>query len=321
MTRRSALVVLLCATLALPTFGQFGKFKETIGKAANKLSPSKLLEGEPPITTGLADATFADPNMDGYGNSEKDQRKFKSLSSLQRTPDGGFMLKPGHYEMHTQSYCIKAGTYGPGGGDGYLFASPKGAAEDAVVAILRNSVAKPEIPQYKIQTLLWAIIARAKFEELSTEHKLTASQLLTPQQIAMLNRSGLDILPGPVLDRAMASLPPLVRRVLEAEAELRRMLSSANASFAEMERIAVLAGAAPLGEGSKPVPSGRWSKHPDGYYVRYLPSGYSHTVTQIWVPEDSPAIGKEYDPAMHIAVPGNTARQRLIQSGRPHKQS
>ena len=29
------------------------------------------------------------------------------------------------------------------------------------------------------------------------------------------------------------------------------------------------------------------------------------------------AVGKEYDPATHIAVPGNTARQRLIQSGRP----
>ena len=35
-----------------------------------------------------------------------------------------------------------------------------------------------------------------------------------------------------------------------------------------------------------------------------------------WVPQGSPAVGKEYDPAAHIAVPGNTARQRLIQSGR-----
>jgi hypothetical protein len=46
--------------------------------------------------------------------------------------------------------------------------------------------------------------------------------------------------------------------------------------------------------------------------------GYSYTVVQIWVPEDSPAVGESYDPALHIAVPGDTSRQRLIQSGRAH---
>jgi hypothetical protein len=98
------------------------------------------------------------------------------------------------------------------------------------------------------------------------------------------------------------------------------MLTTPGASFAEMERVAVLSGAAPLGEGSRDVPSGRWSLHPDGYYVRYLPSGYSSTRVEIWVPQGSPAVGKEYDPAAHIAVPGNTARQRLIQSGRAQQQ-
>jgi len=53
----------------------------------------------------------------------------------------------------------------------------------------------------------------------------------------------------------------------------------------------------------------------------YLPQGYTNTVVQIWVPQGSPAVGKEYDPATHIAVPGNTARQRLIQSGRPYGHS
>ncbi len=75
---------------------------------------------------------------------------------------------------------------------------------------------------------------------------------------------------------------------------------------------------APLGEGSQAVPEGRWSRHPDGYWVRYLPSGYSSTRLEVWVPADSPAIGREFDPSRHIAVPGNTARQRLIQSAREH---
>jgi hypothetical protein len=75
---------------------------------------------------------------------------------------------------------------------------------------------------------------------------------------------------------------------------------------------------APAGPGSIAVPTGRWSHHPDGYWIRYLPNSYSNTVVEIWAPEGSPAIGKEFDPATHIAVPGNTSRQRLIQSGRPY---
>jgi hypothetical protein len=96
------------------------------------------------------------------------------------------------------------------------------------------------------------------------------------------------------------------------------MLANPASSFAEMEAVAVLAGAVGVGPGSRQVPEGRWSRHPDGYYVRYLPRGYSYTITQLWVPAGSEAVGREFDAATHIAVPGNTSRQRLIQSGRVH---
>jgi hypothetical protein len=181
---------------------------------------------------------------------------------------------------------------------------------------VRNSVNHPEIDQHDIQTLLWAIVARAKFEDLSTEHKAIAARLLTPRQLASLNRNALDILTtGPLAN----NLPGPLRSVMQAEADLRRMLSSPGTSFAELERVAVLSGAVGIGPGSQDVPSGRWSLHPDGYYIRYLPQSYSNTVVNIWVPQGSPAVGKEYDPATHIAVPGNTSRQRLIQSGRPYR--
>ncbi len=93
-------------------------------------------------------------------------KQSRSLMSLQRTPSGGFVLQPGYYQQQTQSYCLKAGTHGPGEGDGYLYAPPKGPAEDAVITVLRNSVQHPEIEQHDMQALLWAIIARAKFEDL-----------------------------------------------------------------------------------------------------------------------------------------------------------
>lgn len=282
-----------------------------LGDKLKKKTPN-LLGEKAPITTSLSDAKWGDASKDGFTPREAT----RSLMTLQRTPNGGFVLQPGSYELQTQSYCLKAGTHGPGDGDGYLYAPPKGPAEDAVMTIVRNSVNRPEIPQQNIQALLWAIIARAKFEDLQPELKSTASQLLTPRQLASLNRSALDVLQGNALTDALGGVPEPLRQIAQAEAQLRQMLTSPGASFAEMERVAVLSGNAPLGPGSQSVPSGRWSMHPDGYFVRYIPSGYSSTRVEIWVPQGSPAVGKEFDPATHIAVPGNTARQRLIQSGR-----
>ncbi len=281
-----------------------------VGRAAAGLTPDELLN-RAPITTSLDDARFAAEERDGFTPGEP----LRPLTQLQRTANGGFVLQPGYYELHTQSYCLKAGTHGPGGGDGYLYAPPRGPAEAAVMSIVRNSVNHPEIEQRDIQLLLWAIIARSQFEDLEHGLRATASRLLTPRQLATLNRDAL----GTGVTLALGSAPPLVRQALQAESDLRSMLADPGASFGEMERVAVLAGMAPLGPGSRAVPSGRWSLHPDGYYVRYLPQGYSHTVVQIWVPQGSEAVGKEYDPATHIAVPGNTSRQRLIQSGRVYR--
>ena len=311
---RFAFVLLFVGLGAATASAQLGGLGG-LGDKLKKKTPN-LLGDKQPITTSLSDAKWADNSKDGFTPREA----VRSLMTLQRTPNGGFVLQPGFYSMQTQSYCLKAGTHGPGGGDGYLYAPPKGPAEDAVMTIVRNSVNRPEIPQQKIQQLLWAIIARAKFEDLQGDIKAVASQLLTPRQLAGLNRSALDVLHGNALTDALGGVPEPLRQIAQAEAQLRQMLTSPGASFAEMERVAVLSGNAPLGPGSREVPSGRWSMHPDGYYVRYLPSGYSSTRLEIWVPQGSPSVGKEFDPATHIAVPGNTARQRLIQSGRAQRE-
>ena len=307
---RGAAASLVTAAAASSAGAQLGGLGG-LGDKLKKKTPN-LLGQKDPITTSLPDAKWGDASKDGFTPREAT----RSLMTLQRTPNGGFVLQPGYYAFDGQSYCLKAGTHGPGGGDGYIYAPPKGPAEDAVMTIVRNSVNRPEIPQSKIQQLLWAIIARAKFEDLQGDIKAVASQLLTPRQLAGLNRSALDVLHGNALTDALGGVPEPLRQIAQAEAQLRQMLTNPMASFAEMERVAVLSGAAPMGPGSQQIPSGRWSNHPDGYSVRYLPSGYSRTRVEIWVPQGSPSVGKEYDPAAHIAVPGNTARQRLIQSGR-----
>jgi hypothetical protein len=306
----ASLVTVGAASAANAQLGGLGG----LGDKLKKVTPN-LLGDRQPITTSLPDAKWGDSSKDGFTPREPE----RSLMTLQRTPNGGFVLQPGYYVFVDQSYCLKAGTHGPGGGDGYLYAPPKGPAEDAVMTIVRGSVNHPEIEQHDIQTLLWAIIARARFEDLSTEHKAIAARFLTPRQLAGLNRSALEILHGNALTDALGGVPEPLRQIAQAEAQLRQMLTTPGATFAEMERVAVLSGNAPLGPGSQDIPSGRWSVHPDGYYVRYIPSGYSTTRVEIWTPQGSPAVGKEYDPATHIAVPGNTARQRLIQSGRPQQ--
>ena len=39
-------------------------------------------------------------------------------------------------------------------------------------------------------------------------------------------------------------------------------------------------------------------------------------MVEIFVEEGSEAVGKVYDPGKSVAVPGNTSRQRIAQSGR-----
>lgn len=271
-----------------------------------------LLSGPAPISTQLKDAIWGDPSTDNF----TPPMAARDLTSLTRSAEGGFVLGEGYYRMHAQSYCLHAGTHGPGGGDGYLLGPVKGSAKDAVTSILRNSVAHPEIAQHDIQLLLWAIVARAKFEDLDLRLKGVAAKLLTQKQLLSLNRSALSVLSNPQLNAITGGMPGPVRTVVEAESRMRGLLTTPGSSYSEIERVAVLGGIAPRGPGSIDVPASRWSLHPDGYWVRYKPNGYSNTWVEVWVPKGSKGKGKVYDPGTAIAVPVNTSRQRLAQSGR-----
>ena len=300
----------LIATAAQAQFGGLGSVVKALPVKAPPVP--NLLSGPAPVSTNIKDAIFGDPSTDRF----TPPMAVRDLTSLPRSAEGGFVLAPGYYRMHAQSYCLHAGTYGPGGGDGYLYAPVKGSAKDAVTSILRNSVAHPEIEQRDIQLLLWAIVARAKFEDLDMRLKGVAAVLLSKKQLATLNRSALGVLTSPQLASVTGGLPGPVRKVVEAESRMRGLLSTPGSSYADIERVAVLGGIAPRGEGSIDLPASRWSKHPDGFWVRYKPNGYSNTWVEIWVPQGSAGVGKTYDPGSAIAVPVNTSRQRLAQSGR-----
>lgn len=314
MNRRNFLTGTGLAGLALyhsAAQAQFGGLGELVKGIGIPKLPN-FFKGPEPVSTNIKDAVFGDPSKDRW----TPPGRVGNLTALRRTEVGGFVLTAGYHRMAAQSYCLHAGTHGPGGGDGYLYAPLKGSARDAVASILQNSVAKPEIEQQDIQLLLWAIVSRSKFEDLNSEMKLVASQLLTPKQIASLNRNALAVLNSSEFQRLTGGLPAPVRSVMEAESRMRGMFSGPALAYRDMESVAMLAGVVPRGAGSVDTPATRWSRHPDGYWVRFTPSGYSRTVVEIWVETGSAAVGIAYDPAEHVAVPGNTSRQRLALSGR-----
>lgn len=299
---------LMAATGAQAQFGGLGRI---VNAVAREVPVPDFLSGPQPVSTSIRDAIYADPTRDSFAPGEG-----RPLTDLPRDEHGGFVLAPGYYTMVAQTYCLHAGTHGPGGGDGYLYAPVKGSAEDAIVSILQNSVDRPDIAQRDIQLLLWAIIARARFENLDNRLKLVAAQLLTQRQLVSLNRNALDVLNSRELSSLIGDLPAPLRAIAQAESQLRSMLTSTGSSYDDFEAVALLAGAVPLGEGSVDVPAIRWSQHPDGYWVRYRPNGYTNSLVEIFVEEGSEAVGKVYDPGKAVAVPGNTSRQRIAQSGR-----
>jgi hypothetical protein len=240
----------------------------------------RLFTGESPITTALADAVTELAFLDGY-----DPKHPLPMVGQQRAANGGFLLSPGLYELNAQSYCLHAGSYAPTQGDGYMYAPLKGPRSNVIRSILRRSPDYPAIPQQGIQSLIWAILARTRVQDLSRDLQAIAAQLLTPREILEIDGGSLDAVADRARREAMANLPEPVRRAFEAEARLRGMFARGNASYAELEQAAVLFGAAPRGEGSRDVPGGRWSYYPDGYFVRYHPAGYSRTRVDVYLPE------------------------------------
>ncbi|UCD18822.1 MAG: hypothetical protein JSU64_05180 [candidate division WOR-3 bacterium] len=241
---------------------------------------SRITEGEPPITSSIEDAVTAVSFLDDF-----DPPVFTPMTVLPRTTQGAFVLeRPGLYAFTAKSYCLKAGTYAPTTGDGYILAPLAGPRSDPVRKLLHATYTHPDITQREIQVLLWAIIARTKISDMPRAYQVTAAKVLSPKDIFELNNGALGLIPEDMMDKAFEGVPPAVRTILEAEARLRQKMTQGEASYEELEEVAVRFGAAPAGEDDKYIPWGRWSFHPDGYFIRFLPRGYTRNNIQVYVP-------------------------------------
>jgi hypothetical protein len=108
-------------------------------------------------------------------------------------------------------------------------------------------------------------------------------------------------------DKGWMEKPEWMRKMEEAEQSLRQMYKSANSTYEDFERLAVLAG---MSNEPQPVAFGTWFKHKDGYYIRYEPQGYPRTHIRIYVPEKKTVDLKITGV---IATPSDS-RQRLAQT-------
>ncbi|RZK56323.1 MAG: hypothetical protein EOO87_05730 [Pedobacter sp.] len=317
MKNRFILLGLLWSVTIITAQAQFGGLKDKLLKVgasqgAKTLGIDKLLKQPEAISTSFEDVDRNGEMMPDFKATEK----FQPLYLLPKNPTGGYILCEGYYEMSNKSYCLKAGTFAPSKGDGYMFAPVLGPKEEIVVAILKSAEKHSDVSQHDIQILLWTIIARTKFADYAGTVKLTALKLLTTKQLTQLEGGALGILPFDVVAKAKDQLPSSVKAVFEAENNIRQLVASGNYTYADMEKYAIIAGMAPP---RTDVPSGIWTKHTDGYYVRYFPSGYSTTKVQIYVPKELVANGSKliYDATDDIACPANTGSQRLAQTNEP----
>jgi hypothetical protein len=318
MKKTLLLLTIACSlSIASPVKAQFGGLGKAIFDKGSELVGSgglnKIIKQPAAITTNFKDVNRTGMKPPSFHEGETAQ----PLYLLPKATGGGYKLCAGYYEMTNKSYCLHAGTRGPSTGDGYMLAPVLGPKKEIVTTILKNAENHPNVTQHDIQVLLWAIIARTRLADYSTSIKLTATTLLTPADLIKLEGGALGVLPANLVDKAKGQLPPAIQAVFEAENNIRRLAASGNSTYEEMERYAVLAGIAPVVDNE--FPSGTWALHPDGYYIRYIPSSYSVTKTQIFVPQEV-ADSKPnlvYDAPKAIACPANTGAQRLIQTNEP----
>src|SRR5215203_1244682 len=236
--RNTVLLPILIIVFAFSAQAQLKGLGKKLLEKADVTPVASIIKKPDPITTSFKDAVLEGSLPESFGN----EKKYTPLYQLKKNENGAFKLCPGYYEMTNKSYCLKAGTHGPSEGDGYMFAPTLGPKDNIVNSILKVSAKHPEIHQHDVQVLLWAIIAKSKFKDMSGKLKLTAGLLLTAQEILELNGGAIGTLSDEALKREIIDMPPAVQTVMEAENKIRNLVASGSDRFADYEHWAVLAG-------------------------------------------------------------------------------
>ncbi|WP_299489923.1 hypothetical protein [Acaryochloris sp. IP29b_bin.137] len=278
-------LIALTPTIALAQFGLPVDVPEAPDKTQFKPKglpipkAQDLSQASPRVTT---DFTKAYPEVALFDDWQPQQ--IQALADLPQDTNGNYQLKPGLYEQTFESYSLQVGAYAPGKRNGYHSAPLLEDQQALISSLLQTAAQVKDITQSQIQSLIWAILSRAEFKKLSPELQTAAKQLLQPKVIQQLNQQALGLIPTEKRSEVFASLPQKMHNQLEAEASMRAALSDQK-KYSDLERIAIQSGHPKSSVLKTKTPQGQWSYHPNGFFIRSIPSGYRRTLVQLAVPE------------------------------------
>lgn len=245
----------------------------------------KFVESRELISTDIDDAF---PCVGGIEDYQPRPVSDETVDELAR--NGEVTVGPGVHDFYFQSFCLDAGKHSPSPNSVYLVAPLKGKRSSIVKSLLKNSTKRPDIPQHKIQSLVWAILSGAKYGEMSSDLRLTADQLLAEEELRSLRKGFWDKIPWPIRGLFLAEfkkrLPGGVLRALAAADKIKEKIADAQTTYEELMRIAIPSGRAPVPPGIRKVEAGTWSlAHGGGqFFMRTFLKSYSCSRVQVCVP-------------------------------------
>lgn len=249
------------------------------------------------ITTTFADAIHGEPLPPSF-----DPKSFTPLASQERNDDGAFVLKPGFYEATVQSFALDPGTTNITKPAGYYPAPIKGRYAKALASLLKNAELHPDISQPELQQLVFSVAAGTDLEKMPPPVQQTALRALPKDTIRLLQGAA----QANAFNKAlMDAINKKIAGDHNAQQAIANMQQGAQAAQQQAELNAL----------SEPVARGAWAQMPGGFYVRYLPEGYTRTKLQLIVPET--VSSATFDPTQYLAVLGQVPSERLGITLRP----
>lgn len=213
---------------------------------------------------------------------------------------GKIHLQSGYsYEFDLESFCVNAGVERPVQGDGLFLGDIQGAAKSWLPLILRDYKSKG-ISQSEAQILVWALLSKARFDQLSPKSQNALLKIFPDARI----RFGNSFLENQTKDLFLSQIPSEIISVKDQLEKYQEILQDTRLKFSEIEQIL-----SPLPSRTEPLEVG-WLKHENGYYIHLQADGYQQVHVQIYVPEGIRA-NTYFEPTKHVALPGQGQRLAL----------